>query len=81
MPHDVIVPADRAEMPHELYRVVRPRGLWGHGSVLTSPETRALAYDFLRDAPEPCRTKWDLVGPLAGRLVGWSQWALGRLVP
>jgi hypothetical protein len=68
-------------MPHELYRVIPPRGLWGHSSVLTSPETRALAYDFLRDAPEPCRTKWDLVGALAGRLVGWSQWALGRLVP
>ena len=81
MPHDVIVPADRAEMAQELYRVVPPRGLWGHGSVLSSPETRALAYDFLRDAPDPCRTRWDLVGPLVGRLVGWSQWALGRVVP
>jgi hypothetical protein len=81
MPHDVIVPADRTEMPHELYRVVPPRGLWGHATILSSPEMRALAYDFMRDAPEPCATMWDVLGPVTGRLVGWSQWALGRLLP
>jgi hypothetical protein len=79
--NDVIVPADRAEMPHEVFRVVGPRGLWAHRAVLSSPEARALAYDFLRDAPEPCPTVWDRVGPVVGRLVGWSQRALANIVP
>jgi hypothetical protein len=79
--NDFLVPADRAEMPHEVFRVVAPRGLWGHREVLRSPAIQAMAYDFLRDALEPCRTMWDSVGPFVGRLVSWVQGVLGRVVP
>jgi hypothetical protein len=81
MPHDLLVPVDRARLRHEVTRVVPPRGLWGHRAVLGSDVGRALAYDFLRDAPLPCLGPWDLLGPLLGRVTGWGVRALGAIVP
>jgi hypothetical protein len=81
MPHDLLVPVDRARLRHEVTRVVPPRGLWGHRAVLGSDVGRALAYDFLRDAPLPCLGPSDLLGPLLGRVTGWGVRALGAIVP
>jgi alpha-beta hydrolase superfamily lysophospholipase len=81
MPHDLLVPADRSQITAETFRVVAPRGLWGHGAILGSERARALAYDFLRDAPEPCRGAWDVAGPLLGRALGWAYAGAGRLLP
>jgi hypothetical protein len=70
IPNDVVVPADRALWPEKLGRVVPPRAAWGHGSIVSSPAARGLAYDFLRGNSNPCATAWDSWGPQVGRAVG-----------
>lgn len=78
IPNDVVVPADRAAWPGKLSRVVPPGGgLWGHGAIVSSPAARGLAYDFLRDRPQPCPTGWDTWGPRVGRVIGLEE----RLLP
>ncbi|CAN5575499.1 hypothetical protein BH24ACT26_BH24ACT26_19180 [soil metagenome] len=79
MPHDLLVPADRAGLWHETSRVLQPTGLWGHSSILRSRSGRALAYDFLRDAAPSCLGTWDRVGPLLGRAVSAAYGGLAWL--
>jgi hypothetical protein len=73
IPNDVVVPADRAMWPEKLSRVVPPSGLWGHGKIVGSATARGMAYDFLRDAPDPCRSLWDAGGPPIGWAVGAAE--------
>jgi hypothetical protein len=85
MPHDVIVPADRAGLRHEQGRVLGPEGLWGHSSILDSEAARTLTYNFLRDGAASCSGAWDRVGPWIGRALGafyrWSSTVGGLLPP
>ncbi|HYY43726.1 MAG TPA: peptidoglycan DD-metalloendopeptidase family protein [Actinomycetota bacterium] len=76
-PVDAIVPADRALMPSGQRRVTAPNGLWTHAKAVGSPESRALAYAFLRDAPLDCPDLWDRIGPWIGRGIG----VLERVAP
>lgn len=76
MPHDVVVPADRAVYAGKQNRILSPAGLNGHDSVVASAESRSLAYAFLRGAPESCRGGWDEWGPVLGRAIGWAQSAI-----
>jgi hypothetical protein len=80
IPFDAVVPADRAEIPEEEYRVVPPHGLDHHSGILTSPISRRLAYEFLRDAPSPCAGFWDAWGPRSGTLIGGLEWGLARFI-
>jgi hypothetical protein len=66
MPHDVVVPATSARYAGETSRVLSPRGLNGHDTVVSSDQARALSYAFLRDAPASCPAAWDEVGLLTG---------------
>ena len=70
IPNDIVVPADRALWPEKLGRVVAPRGLWGHGKIVSSPMARGLVHDFLSDSGHPCTSSWDTWGPRVGRAVG-----------
>jgi hypothetical protein len=70
MPHDVLVTADRASMPHESHRILAPEGVWGHTSILRSEAARATIYSFLRDGPASCASAWDVAGPWVGRALG-----------
>ena len=79
IPNDAIVPADRALLPTALSRTVPPSGLNGHSAILTSSSARAIAFGFLRDAPETCTSSWDSVGPPLGRLVGLIESNLAEL--
>jgi Peptidase family M23/Putative serine esterase (DUF676) len=64
IPNDLVVPVERAVVDGAVNRVVPPEGLWGHAAITGSAIARRIAYDFLRDAPQPCETKWDhLSGP------------------
>ena len=76
MPHDLLVPAERALYPGEDGRVLTPTGLNGHESVAASEEARALSYAFLRDAPSSCTGNWDEWGPTLSRLVSWGHGAI-----
>ena len=76
MPHDVVVPADRATVAYESSSIVPPEGVWGHSSILRSEPARAAAYGFLRDGPAACREPWDRVGPWVGRAVS-ALWGVG----
>jgi hypothetical protein len=78
IPNDVVVPADRAMWPEKLGRIVPPRDRWGHGSIVSSPAARGLAYDFLRNDANPCPTTWDSWGPRVGRAVGAVETTLPR---
>jgi hypothetical protein len=81
IPNDIVVPADRTAAPGSHHRLVPPRGgAAGHSAVVTSPEGRALAFDFLRGAPRSCPTVWDAWGSRAGRGVSFVQSKLGALV-
>jgi hypothetical protein len=71
--NDAVVPADRAELAHELSRVIGPVGVTGHSAIVEAHESIATAYAFLRDAAEPCRTGWDVWGPRIGRVAGWLE--------
>lgn len=79
MPHDVIVPADRALYPGKLGRMLSPEGLNGHDSVVASRRGRSIAYSFLRDAPVSCRGNWDEWGATVGGAVGWAQGMIADL--
>lgn len=78
--NDVVVPADRARMPEELGYTVGPEGLNGHASIVSSGAARRLAHAFLRDAPDPCRSGWDPLGPALGRALGAAETRLPSLV-
>lgn len=80
IPHDVVVPAHRADLAEETSRVVPPSGVNGHSAVVTSARARSLAHSFLRDAPDPCRSAWDVWGPRAGQLVERAERSIPRLV-
>lgn len=80
IPFDAVVPADRAEIAEEEYRVVPPHGLENHSGILTSPISRRLAYDFLRDAPSSCTGFWDRWGPASGTLIGAAEWGVSRFI-
>lgn len=73
MPHDGIVPASSASIEGEQFRILRPDGLNGHDAVVSSEQSRALAYAFVRDAAPSCRGAWDKWGPVVGRTVGAIQ--------
>ena len=79
IPNDVIVPADRALLDGATSRTVPPAGVNGHSAIVSSAAARGIAYSFLRDAPETCRTGWDDVGPLVGYLAGIVERAAGKL--
>jgi hypothetical protein len=79
IPHDVVVPANRALLDGATSRVVAPAGLNGHSAIVTSEEARGIAYGFLRDAAASCETGWDWVGPLMGGLVGGIERNLASL--
>jgi hypothetical protein len=77
-PADVVVPADRAAWPEKLSRTIAPEDdLWAHGAIVASPAARGLAYDFLRNASDPCSTAWDTWGRRAGSVIGLGE----RLMP
>ncbi|MGH2754943.1 MAG: peptidoglycan DD-metalloendopeptidase family protein [Actinomycetota bacterium] len=78
IPNDVIVPADRALLGGAS-RVVPPKGINGHRAIVSSWDARGIAYRFLRDAPETCRTGWDDWGPRLGALVGLLETSLTSL--
>ncbi|MGH2821112.1 MAG: peptidoglycan DD-metalloendopeptidase family protein, partial [Actinomycetota bacterium] len=75
-PLDLIVPAHMSSLRNERTHVVPPSGLWAHTSVLHGGESPALAYSFLRDAPDACKGLSDRLGPVAGRVVAEGH---GRL--
>lgn len=77
IPNDMVVTADRAQRSDAPAATVSPEGLSGHSAVVTSRQARALAYDALRDAPQPCSGAWDVAGPLLGRLISGAQWLVG----
>ncbi|MFN2490032.1 MAG: peptidoglycan DD-metalloendopeptidase family protein [Actinomycetota bacterium] len=77
MPHDLLVPADRASLRGSSGRVLAPAGVWGHSSILRSNAARTLVYDFMRDAAASCAGAWDRVGPLLGAGLGLGYRALG----
>jgi hypothetical protein len=79
MPFDVIVPADHARYPGQLNRVVPGEGWAEHRTVVASPVARGLARAFLRDAPEPCRSIYDYLGPATGRAISGAWGALDWL--
>ena len=76
MPHDVIVPVDRALYPGKTGRVMPPSGVNGHKTVVSSPRSRAAVYSFLRDAPVGCPGGWDRWAPVVGAGVTLLQRAL-----
>jgi hypothetical protein len=80
MPHDVIVPADRASLSHEASAMVAPNEVWGHSSIVRAAATRSLAYSFLRDAAAACRGIWDRAAPLLGRTISQFWAGLGRIL-
>lgn len=71
--NDVVVTADRARWDQARSRTVAPSGVMGHSAIVESPEARALAYAFLRDASPSCATTWDLWGPRLGRAAGFAE--------
>jgi hypothetical protein len=80
IPNDVVVPADRARLDEETSRIVPPEGLNGHEAILTSEAARGMAYAFLRDAPDPCTSRWDNLGGAVGGAVGWYESAVPSLI-
>lgn len=80
IPHDLVVPADRALWGGYETHVVPPDGLNGHDAVVTSRTAAAIATRFLRDGATTCRTGWDLWGPRIGRAVGLIESVVPRLV-
>jgi hypothetical protein len=78
MPHDAVVPADRAQLAEETNRVVAPEGVNAHAAIVRSSQARAIAHSFLRDAAPSCPTQWDHVGPWAGRAISWLEERAGR---
>ena len=79
MPYDFIVPANHARYPGQLNRVVPGKLGLHHRMVVESPLAMGLARSFLRDAPEPCRTGYDSMGPAMGRTIGSASGALDGL--
>jgi hypothetical protein len=71
--NDLIVPADRSDLPGEMSRVVGQEGIFGHDALVRSARARAKAYAFLRDAAPPCRSSADRLGPLAGGLISFVE--------
>ncbi len=72
MPHDAVVPADRARWEGEQNRVVRPEGLNGHTAIVGSEATRGIVHAFLRDV-DTCPGRWDSWGGVSGRILGWGE--------
>ena len=79
MPHDAVVPADRALYPGKSGRVLPPESWNGHDSVVSSDRGRAIVYQFLRDAPVSCRGNWDEWGTVLGGVIGWGQSTIADL--
>ena len=79
MPHDAVVPADKALYPGKEGRVLPPEAWNGHDSVVSSERGRAIVYQFLRDAPVSCRGNWDQWGSVLGSVIGWGQGMIADL--
>ncbi len=79
MPYDFIVPANHARYPGQLNRVVPGPLGFHHRMVVESPVARGLARSFLRDAAEPCRSRYDATGPAAGRAISDASRTLDSL--
>jgi hypothetical protein len=77
--NDVIVPADRAVYPGKASRVIGPRGVFGHGTIVGSPVALASARGFLAGHGAPCPDDWDRWGRWAGAAVSFGEGALGEL--
>lgn len=74
MSDDPVVPADRARWPGHYSRVVPPVvALNPHNAILSSPQARAIAYDFLRGGPQACESSWDGIGSAMGRAIGFLE--------
>ena len=80
MPNDVIVPSDRARLPYEVNRVVRPEGWDGHAGSVRSLPARALVRSFLSGDPMSCSTRWDVWGPALGRVIGLAESATAEAI-
>lgn len=82
---DPIVTADRARLEGEENHVIDTGVLGGHESMLDDRETRAIAHNFLRDAPEVCLDRVDRAGWDAGETIADledrldSVWRAGEL--
>jgi hypothetical protein len=70
MPHDILVPADRALYDGKDSRIIGPEGVNGHEAVVRSAAARGHAYAFLRGAPRACMSDWQEPGQLIGRGIG-----------
>ena len=71
--NDLVVPADHSDYPGKMSRAVGHEGAFGHDALVRSARARAKAYAFLRDAPRPCRSSADRLGPLAGGLISFLE--------
>lgn len=72
MPHDLVVPADRAGLEGARNHVLPPNGLWAHSSIVGSEVAREVTHAFLRDARPVCHGVWDSAGPMVGKISGWA---------
>jgi hypothetical protein len=79
MPHDAIVPANRAGIPHTTSHVLPPEGIDGHSAIVRSPAARGIVYDFLRGAAPACPGWWDRLGPAVGRALSFAEGRIPRL--
>jgi hypothetical protein len=72
IPNDPVVPADHAGFYGANFRVVSPRGgpFAGHSAIVSSPEARSIAYEFLADRALTCDARSDRGGLPPGAL--WS---------
>jgi hypothetical protein len=70
MPHDILVPADRALYPGKDSRILAPQGVNGHKGIVRSSAARGHVYAFLRGVPRACMSNWQEPGKLFGRGIG-----------
>jgi hypothetical protein len=70
MPHDVIVPADKALYAGKDSRILAPDDINGHDGVVRSDAARGHVYAFLRGAPRACISDWQEPGQLIGKGIG-----------
>lgn len=81
IPEDPIVPATRTEIEGAVNVTAATEwSLLGHTAVLTSEQARAMAYDFLRDAAEPCRGSSENWGELVGAGLAAGSTILGEML-
>ncbi|HET7481692.1 MAG TPA: peptidoglycan DD-metalloendopeptidase family protein [Actinomycetota bacterium] len=81
IPNDLVVPADHATFYGATNRVVGSRGglVGGHSAIVSSPEARAIAYDFLSDRSIPCATDAAGEGARLGGFVSDIEGAVGEI--